>query len=344
MMENRRLRVGIIGCGEIAVHHAKGIHGANNAEIGMVMDVVPDLAKDLGEKYNVPYTTDIDALLNQKDIDAVYIATPHHLHAPLTVKAVRAGKHVMVEKPMAVNLTQAKEMIDECRKAEVVLSVCFVLRYLASTIKARELIQREAIGKVIAIETLAMAEKPASYWQGGYTGRAKSDWRTSKDKSGGGILIMNVSHNIDTMRYITGLEVKRVYSEYDTFATPVEVEDTILCTLRYNNGAVGCIEASSCARGKGVEIDKIYGSEGQIVLGTPLKVYTTREMEGLKPNQWNEITLEQTYDLRTRYVEEFAQAVFLGKEPPITGKDGYAVLEVVVAAYKSGQTHAPVSL
>ncbi len=344
MMENRKLRIGIIGCGEIAVQHAKGIHGANNAEIGMVMDVVPALAKDLGEKYNVPYTTDIDAFLNQKDIDAVYLAIPHHLHAPLTIKAARAGKHVMVEKPMAVNLTQAEEMIDECRKAGVSLSVCFVLRYLASTIKARELIQRGAIGKVFATEILVMAEKPASYWQGGYTGRAKSDWRTSKEKSGGGILIMNVSHNIDTMRYITGLEAKRVYSEYDTFATPVEVEDTILCILRYDNGAIGCIEASSCARGRGSATDRIYGSEGQIVLGTPLKVYTAKEMKGLKSNRWNEITLKQTYDLRTKYVEEFAEAVLLGREPPITGKDGYAALEVVVAAYKSGQTHTPISL
>jgi predicted dehydrogenase len=344
MMKNRKLRIGIIGCGEIAVQHAKGVNGAKNAEIGMAMDVVPDLAKDLGEKYNVSHTTDIDALLNQKGIDAVYIATPHHLHAPLTIKAARAGKHVMVEKPMAVNLTQAEEMMDECRKAGVALSVCFVLRYLASTIKARELIQRGAIGKVIAIETLDMAEKPASYWQGGYTGRAKSDWRTFKEKSGGGILIMNISHNIDTMRYITGLEAKRVYSEYNTFATPVEVEDMIVCTLRYDNGAIGCIEASSCAQGRGSAADRIYGSEGQIVLGTPLKVYTTREMEGLKPNQWNEITLEQTYDLRTKYVEEFAEAVLSGKEPPITGKDGYAALKVVVTAYKSGQTHTPISL
>jgi len=344
MMENRKLRIGIVGCGEIAVQHARGIHGANNAEIGMVMDVVSDLAKDLGEKYNVPYTTDIDALLNQKNIAAVYIATPHYLHAPLTIKAARAGKHVMVEKPMAVNLTQGKDMIDECRKAKVALSVCFVQRYLASTIKARELIQRGAIGRVIAIETLAMADKPASYWQGGYTGRAKSDWRTSKEKSGGGILIMNISHNIDFMRYITGLEAKRVYSEYDTFATPVEVEDMIVCTLRYDNGAVGCIEASSWARGRGSAADRIYGAEGQMVLGKPLKIYTPREVEGLKPNQWNDITLEQTYNVRTKYVEEFAEAVLLGKEPPITGKDGYAALEVVVAAYKSGQTHTPVNL
>ena len=339
------LRVGMIGCGEIAVANARSINNAQNACIAMVMDVVEDVAKDLSEKYNASYTTDVKELLANPDVDAVIISTPHYLHAPLAIQAAEAGKHVMVEKPIAINLKQADEMIAACEKAGVLLSVCFVSRYGASTVKAKELIEQGAIGKIIGIKISGMSNKPEHYWHGGYSGRVKTDWRQQLDKSGGGYLIMNLVHNIDRLRYVTGLEAVRVYSEYDTFATPVEVEDMLNVVLRYNNGAIGSIDGSSCAVGGESLGDRIYGTDGQIVCSNPLRVYTTKSVEGLKANEWNQLKVEEPYDSRVRFIEEFSEAVSrCSGQPPITGYDGRATLEIIVAAYESGKRKAVVEL
>lgn len=338
------LRVGMIGCGEIGVANARSIHNAQNACISMAMDVVEEVAKDIGEKYDAPYTTDVKELLASPDVDAVIISVPHYLHAPLTIEAAKVGKHVMVEKPIAINLEQADEMIETCKQAGILLSVCLVSRYSAMAVKSKELIEKGVIGKITGIKISAISDKPEHYWHGGYSGRVKSDWRIEKAKSGGGYLIMNLVHDIDRLRYITGLEAVRVYSEYDTFATPVEVEDTLTVVLRYNNGAIGSFDGSSCAKGRESFGNRIYGVEGQIVCGNPLRVYTTKNVEGLNANEWNEIRLEEPYDSRVKFIEEFADAVFSKNQPPITGYDGRATLEIIVAAYESGERKAVIEL
>jgi predicted dehydrogenase len=338
----KKLKVGIIGCGDISVSHAEGISKSDGAVVGMTMDTNLSLAKDLGEKYGVAYTDKLDEVL-KSDIDTVYIAVPHFLHAPITIKAAEAGKHVMVEKPISTNLEDAKKMIEVCKKNKIKFSVCFVMRYRNLVVKAKELIDKKVIGDIISVLIYTLGKKEKSYWTGGYSGRAKTDWRKSKEKSGGGILIMNASHNIDHMRYITGLEVTKAYSEYDTFDTDVEVEDTIAALLRFSNGAIGSINSSSsyCGSGDGPGIadERIYGKEGQIVLSNPLQVYTTKKVEGLEPDKWNQVSLGQPQEgseLRRKYVNEFAEAVFTDKEVPVTGEDGLKCLDIVTKIYKNG--------
>lgn len=346
--------MGIVGCGEISSKAtAPAFREAANVKIEMVMDIVRWAAKDLGERYGVSYTTELDELILNPKVDFVYIATPHHLHAPIAIKAAKAGKHVLVEKPIAVNLKQADEMISECRRNGVKLSVCFPLRYTPQVQKAKELVDRGLLGDIIGIRIVNLVVKPLKYWTGGYTGRIKSDWRMSKEKSGGGILIMNSIHNIDYIRYVTGLEAKRVYSEYDTFLTPVEVEDFINVVIRYENGAIGVVEASSCAsRGPdSVEVygDNIYGSKGQLVIPNPygppfLWIYTRESTEYGESSRWHKVRLERKYNPLTRFVEKFADAILSGRDPPVTGEDGRRALEIVVAAYESGLRKMPVDL
>ncbi|HIE50993.1 MAG TPA: Gfo/Idh/MocA family oxidoreductase [Armatimonadetes bacterium] len=340
------LQIGIVGCGEIAVHTAEAIAAAENAALALTADVKEELAADLGTKYGVPYTTDPAELLASEAVDAVYIATPHHLHAPLTIQAAEQGKHVMVEKPMATTVADAQRMIDVCRKNGVRLGVCFIMRYRAEIRRARELVQNGLIGKVMGVSLAALGDKPATYWHGGYSGRAQTDWRTKKETSGGGILIMNVSHNLDYIRFITGLEVTRVYAEYGTFATPVEVEDLLTATLRFNNGAVGVIEATSCARGgsRQPRSDRIYGTQGQILLGRPLLVYPEREDMGFTPGKWHEVPVEQPVGERQLFVEDFARAVAEGKPAPVSGEDGLAALAIVESAYRAGELGEVITL
>ena len=340
------LRIGMIGCGEIA-YKASGeaIQGARNAEMVMAMDVVPDVAASYGERFGVPHTTGIEDLLGNSDIDAVVISTPHYLHEPLTVQAAEAGKHVMCEKPIACTLEQADRMIEACRKADVRLAIALVSRYSASTVKGKELVEAGVIGKVIGMQFHVMASKPDSYWRGGYTGRVTTDWRPSVEMSGGGVLVMNLVHDIDRFRSMTGLEPVRAFCEFDTFLTDVEVEDAITVTYRYDNGAIGTATATSCARGGISNGNRIVGTEGQILFeNRSMKVFTTKDHPDLKAGEWTELDVSDQRNSRTVFTERFAEAVFEGRLPDIPGEEARRTLEAIVAAYRSGKTHQPVTL
>jgi predicted dehydrogenase len=312
----------------------------------IAMDPVPDVAASFGKTFEVPHTTKVEDVLSRPEVEAVVISAPHYLHEPLAVQAAQAGKHVMCEKPIACTLEQADRMIDACRKAGVLLGINLVSRYEPATLQGKALLASGAIGKVIGMQFHVMGDKPESYWTGGYTGRVRTDWRTSKEKSGGGVLVMNLVHDIDRFRYMTGLEAVRATCEYDTFCTATEVEDYISVTYRYDNGAIGTVTASSCARGRRGQGNRIVGTEGQILFPGRgvLEVFSLRGGDGLKAEDWTEVPLEKDADSRKTYTERFAEAVFEGRRPDIPGEEGRKTLETLLAAYRSGETHAPVTL
>lgn len=344
-----RLRIGMIGCGEIAVQTAKGIAGASNAEHVMVMDVDQRVAHDMAETYGVPATTNVEELLANPSVDAVYIAVPHYLHAPLTIQALRAGKHVLVEKPIATTLQDADAMIAAAREAGKTLSVAYTAQVDPASQAAHKLVADGAIGKVTGTRIVYRGDKPESYWHSGYSGRIQTDWRVSKAKAGGGVLIMNTVHDLNTIRFITGLEVDRVFCEYDTYVTPVEVEDYLAMTYRYTSGAIGTLEAGSAIRGRDPmrEVNRVYGEKGQILLGNPPQVYITEATAGLKAGDWQPLPVAEPGQKgggRVAIVEGFAGAVLAGKAPPVRAEDGRAALEIILAAYTSGEEHRVVTL
>jgi len=340
---------GVIGCGDISGNSVPMTDKAEKARIVCVMDIQEHLARELAEKVGCDWTTSQEELLKRKDVGAVYIATPHHLHAPITIACARAGKHVLVEKPISVTLAQADEMIAACKKHKVLLCVSFVGRYPRATQKARTLIRSGAIGKVIAMKIGFYTDKPETYWKEGFSRRAKTDWRSARAKSGGGILVMNCIHNYDKLRYITGLEAVRVQAETANFRTPwVEVEDYFSGTVRFSNGAIGTIYCSSAARGRGDRSDSILGTEGQIVFadGGVLRVFTTREVEGLKKGEWNEIKFESVPGQGPRQLiaTELGEAVRSGGEAPVPGSEGRKSQEFMIAAYLAAETGQPIEL
>jgi predicted dehydrogenase len=123
----------------------------------------------------------------------------------------------------------------------------------------------------------------------------------------------------------------------------VEVEDSITVVLRYDNGAIGSILASNCSRGRESTGNRIYGTNGQIILDDGLRVYTDKDVQGLNKNRWNEIG-SQEVDVRKLFIESFARAILDGKTPDIPGEEGRKTLEVIMAAYKSAELHQPVEL
>lgn len=347
-----KIRFGVIGCGEIAAATCLGLASSPFTSITMLMDTRPETLADLAELYHVPTTTEAAKVFDNSEVDAVYIATPHALHVPLGISAARAGKHVLVEKPIATSLADADRLIQACEQAGVKLGVAYYNQVDDGHRAARDLVKAGVLGDIIAIRISVVADKPAGYWHGGYSQRVKTDWRTSKEQAGGGVLLMNGSHELNAVRFVTGMDVTRAYAESDTLATDVEVEDTIGAVLRYANGAIGVIQAGSAMRGGDYQTlggPRICGTRGQIILnpsGTQEKplLFMAEPGEGVRPGEWHEVPFSGKPADRQAIVEGFARAILENREPPCSALDGRKALEVVLACYRSAALHQAVEL
>lgn len=344
------LKIGMIGCGEISLANLKGIQSADNAKVVMAMDIDREMAESFADMAGTKPTIHIEDLMESDEIDAVFINTPHHLHAQLGIQAATHGKHVIVEKPLATTLEDAQKLIRNCRDRHVKLSVPYVYRYKYNAQKAKACIRRGDIGKIIGIDIHWISDKPDSYWEQGFTGRIRTEWRKSKVKSGGGILMMNCIHLFDAIDFITGLTPIEYLSQYDTYVTDVEVEDYFCGVIRYDNNAIGSIQAGSKMIGgrypgeqRGI---RFIGEYGQILVNDPdsFMIYTKKSVSGMNTNEWhiiqpfdkNDKEFEKYYkkDPGTLFIQEFADAVFADKDPPITGEMAYRSLETCIRLYE----------
>lgn len=342
-MKVNPVRIGLMGCGEIAAKAAvPAIQATEWAQVVATMDTKIDLARDLAEKTGAAFhTDDADALVAHPEVEAVIISAPHFLHVPLGIKAAKQKKHVMVEKPIATTMKDARKLVETCRKQRVKLSVAYVKRTALDSIKAAELIRKGVLGKLTGFSLISMSEKKESYWSGGFTGRVKTDWRTKRATAGGGYLIMNFTHNIDMIQAMLNLKPRSVFAQYDTFRTKVEVEDYVSVVVRYTNGAIGTFLGSTICPGRFGAPDHIYGTHGTVVLGNPLKVFTRRKIDGLKPDEWNEIEVPKN-NSRADLIENFARAIRGKGKLAVTGASGCTSLEVIEAAYRSQELGRPV--
>ena len=354
ILVGKKLGFGIVGLGEIAFKSTgKFFQETKHARLVAGVDPLDEMARSYEETYGIPCSTQLDDVLNHSDVDAVIVSTPHDLHAPIGIKAAEAGKHVIVEKPMATTLEDADALIFACRKNGVLCSAKEAgVRYQAPTIKAKELIDDGVIGEIMAVQIAGMSNKPVSYWTGGYSQRVQTTWRMSKSQSGGGVLLMNYIYDIHRMLYVTGLEVKRVFSEYDTFRTDAEVEDFITVAMRFNNGALGTITSASCVPGarvsgvRGTESsgNRIFGSSGQLVFQrNELLVFTEKSIDGLSKGEWTTLSFKsERMQPYVDYVDRFALAAMNNRPADVPGEDGRRTLEVLVGAYESGESGQPV--
>jgi len=342
---SERVRFALVGCGEIAVHTSKSVLESRFARAVRCMDVRADLAADLAAQHDAPHGADLDEALGDENVQAVIVSTPHYQHAPLAVAAAKAGKHVLVEKPMACTLDEADEMIAAADDAGVKLAVLLPVRLGFPQTRARELVAAGAIGEVTACQIHGMSCKPASYWHGGFTGRAKDDWRMSLATSGGGYLIMNQIHNLDAMVAAIDPRPERIYAEYSTLNTPgIEVEDYLSFVMRLEGGAVMSLDGSSAAPGTGSYGDRIYGTKGQIAVdGKGLHVFLAEPHDDLPAGKWTDVPAPEDWpNSRTACVDAFARAVLDDTTPVTDGREGRRSLEIARGAYLSLQRGAPV--
>jgi len=338
-----RLNLAFLGCGEISLHTSQSILDSRSCRAVACMDIRGDLAEDLAARHDARAADELDDVLNDADVQAVVISTPHAEHAPLSIAAAKAGKHVLVEKPMACTLTQADAMIAAADAAGVKLAVLLPQRLSFPYAKARELVAAGAIGKVIACKIHGLSDKPEHYWHGGYTGRAKDDWRISLATSGGGYLIMNQIHNLDSLVSVIDPAPQRIYAEYGTLNTPVEVEDFLSFVMRLSGGAIVSLDGASAAVGTGSHGDRVYGTKGQVAVDKGCRVFLSEPWGELAADEWIDLPApEDQPNSRTAYVDAFARACLDDTDPPVDGREGRRSLEIARGAYLSMQRGRPV--
>lgn len=339
-----RLGIGLLGCGDIAVRNAAAAVAAPNTSLVACFDPVTALAEDVAATYGCESAPAAEALFERKDVDAIFLSVPHHLHAPLAMEAAAAGKHVIVEKPPANDLRSAVEMAAAAERAGVRLTICFPHRYDPRSVHAVRLIEAGALGEFAGASVSFLSDKPASYWLGGFSGRAVSDWRTSREKAGGGVLIMNLSHYVDLVRRFAGVEAETVTALAGQVDSPGEVEDTVSIAVGYGNGAVGSVFGCTTARGiPGTTELHVWGREGYLVVESDPRVYTTRAVAGVRPGRWQALGPLPKTNIRAVFLSRFASALDRGVEPDVSPADGLAVQAFMEAAYRSIERGSAVS-
>lgn len=339
-----RLRVAVVGAGAIAQRNAAEAAASGVCTIAGVVDLNVKVARDMAKRLESRVFESYEQALDSKDVDAVLISTPHHTHRPMVVKAAEARKHVLVEKPMANTVADAEAMIVACRRAGVALTVNYSFRYLPRIQKARELVQAGAVGEVAGISIIAHQFQDAGYWMGGRS-NSPDDWRSSKAKCGGGHLIMVTTHAIDYMGFITGLRANRVYSEYANAASPGDIEDIYSVSSRWGEKAVGSVVGSSMMRGLEISEQRVWGTKGTLVMsGDTLSMYSARDVDGKRPGQVHQFKKFPTVGWTAEWVKHFVDAVREGREPDVSGRDGWENIAFIEGAYRSMEEGRPVTI
>jgi len=337
-----KVHVGIIGCGGMGSYHAKSLSKMEGVEILAAADANPDTLKRFVQEHNVKYSfMDYDQMLDIEAIDAVLICIPTFLHHSAVLSSARKGKHIFCEKPIAMSLEDAQEMIEVCQGNNVKLMIGFVRRFDNFWGKARELIRDGVLGRPVVWHDLSSS-----------TG-APSDWYFDEAK-GGGPLIDGAVHNYDFGHYTFG-GVSKVYASTMTFKNDISAIDTGSAIIKYNSGDQHIISWSwGLPRGAlGARVTDIIGPKGALVFPGSFNqaevpqsidqkrygVFLFSSKEGKK--EW--VKWEKN-DMFLDELQHFIDCITNDKEPRVTGEDGKRALDVGLSILRSGRTDSAVKI
>lgn len=336
---------GVIGAGGIASRRTipEGITKASNGQLVAVMDCDEARAKKAAEQFgNVPWYTKEADLLANRDVQAVYIATPTKMHCEQTVLAAKAGKHVLCEKAMAMTVREAKQMISACKKAKVKLGIGYMMRFHAYHRRIKEMIEAGQLGQIV------LGRAQLSCWYPPIEGA----WRQAPELGGGGSLMDMGSHCIDLIEFLAGSQVAEVSCFASTLTHSYKAEDTATVLFKLANGAHGIVDNHfNIPDAASKNILEIYGTRGSVLCrgtvgqapGGEATAYLEREAKGYDAKQQRtdqsvveEIKPEPVNMYRAE-VEAFSEAIERNAEPPIGGEHGLWNLKVCLACYESAR-------
>jgi len=348
-IETKKLKIAIIGCGRISYKHVEAIT-ENEIELAAVCDVVEVNAIDkrdkyvkvIGENADVEVYIDYKEMLNKVDIDLVSIATESGYHSEIAMYCMNKGKHVIVEKPMALSILDADRMIECARKNNVKLCISHQNRFNEPVQQLRHAIEENRFGILVNGSARILWNRGRGYY-------SQAPWRGTWELDGG-TLMNQCIHNIDLLQWMMGGEVDTVYAQCGTFLRDIEGEDFGAIIIRFKNGAIGIIEGSACVYPSNLEETlSIFGETGTVSIGgLAVNSIKTWRFKDLKDTE-EEILKKQRGDPDTVYgfghiplFKDMIDAINMDREPLVNGEEGKKGMSIVLAAYKSRLTGLPV--
>jgi predicted dehydrogenase len=308
------ITVALFGSGWIQDFHARAVFERPDAELVAVANHREESAVALAERFGIPrVTTDWEALAADPRIDAAVVATPNALHAPQAMALLRAGKHVLVEKPMATSVAECDAMIEASRSSGASLMVAHCWRFHDDVRAMRERIERGELGQIVATRGYGV-----------HAGWGPSGWFTERALAGGGALVDMGVHAIDTARFLLGdPEPSRVSAAVGTRYGSYDVDDDAHLLIGWSNGVTSEVESGWWwPHLPGLEADtEIFGTGGYARIWDPVP-----------PSEDYEHCTQPMYSAQ---MAEFLDAVAQGRPPSPSGEDGRVVMRVVEAAYRS---------
>ena len=336
------VRFGLIGCGRVAPRHAQSLQQLNDTNLIAVADVKPQRAHHFAEEYKADGYTNHHDLLERPDIDAVSICVPSGLHAQVAVDALQAGKHVLVEKPIALTLDDADRMIQVAREQDRLLGVVLQNRYNSPMQMLRRAVDEGALGKLYLGNACVRWYRPQSYYE--------DDWHGTIAMDGGALMNQSI-HHIDALQWFMG-PVRSVQAYSATLAHQMEAEDVGVAVVRFQNGALGTIEGSTLTWPQNLEGSvSIFGEQGSVKIGgTALNRITLWKVQG-QLEQESELLTSQRVDPPSVYgyshreaIQNFAEAVLGTQTLATPGPEARKSLALVLAIYESARSGQEVVL
>ncbi len=330
MSETKRLGWGLIGASTIAREWMiPAINTQPDSRVVAVMSRSAERGRQYAADNDIPHSYDrLDALLDDPDVDVVYISTTNDRHKEQTLQAARAGKHILCEKPLALSLRDAREMVEACSAAGLVLGTNHHLRNAATHRTLRRLIGEGAIGKPLAARLFHAVYLPA-HLQG---------WRINDPSTGAGVILDITVHDTDTLRYVLDSEVEEVTAlSAQQGLGAGEIEDAVMGVMRFQNGVLAQFHDAFTIAHTPTGL-QVHGTEGSLHAEDVMTQFPKGRVFIRRGADQEDIDLGNQEDLYSHAVHHFNRAVRGQGEPWATGEDGIKSLAVALAVLESTKT------
>jgi len=336
------INFGLIGCGRVAPRHAQSISELTPARLVAVADIIESRAQRCAKEHNADAYLDYRRLLERRDIDVVNICTPSGMHAQMAIEAMQAGKHVVVEKPMALNLRDADRMIATAKSTGVKLCVVLQNRYNPPMQDLRRVVDEGKLGRLLLGNATVRWYRPQEYFEDGWHGTWAMD---------GGALMNQSIHHIDALQWLMG-DVESVFAYTATLAHRMEAEDVGVVVLRFKSGAIGTVEGSTITYPENLEGSiAVFGERGSVKIGgTALNRKVLWKIEGELEHERELLTREQV-DPPSVYgyshkavIADMLVAIQENRAPRTSGTEARKSVALVLAMYESARTGHPVDM
>ncbi|MDP6777495.1 MAG: Gfo/Idh/MocA family oxidoreductase [Candidatus Latescibacteria bacterium] len=321
------IRWGVIGAGGFADKRAiPGMLEAGNCRLQAVMVRDVARAEALARKHGAQASyADVDSLLADPEVDAVYVCTPVHLHREHTVKAAQAGKHVLCEKPLALTAEQGEDMARACAAHDRILMPGFMFRFHTSHIRVKEMIDSGALGQVVS------ARAQLCFWYP----ETPDAWRQVRQMGGGGCLMDVGSHCLDLLCYLLG-DVTSVAAMQDTAVFDYEVEDIIHVLVKFASRAQGIVDVGFCVPHRENYLE-VYGTKGSLLAQKTIGPFADPTVKWISEDGEQDVA-EPFRNTYAAEFEHFADCVERGERPRVGAEEGITNLRLIEAAYRSAES------